>query len=97
MYFYRGSAIRMRTEISEVSSEIEASYSVQFQERDTRKRRWEQIDDDFSAGWVSIRTRSIERVMLYSRNVSLRKKIGTFSRELTQESHWCWLDKFCST
>ena len=61
----------MRTEISEVSSDIEASYSVQFQERDTRKRRWEQIDDDFSAGWVSIRTRSIERVMRSSPEVPL--------------------------
>ena len=29
-------------------SKVEAGYSVQIQERDTRKKRWEQLDDDFS-------------------------------------------------
>lgn len=39
---------RIRTKISEVGSKVEAGYSVQIQERDTRKKRWEQLDDDFS-------------------------------------------------
>jgi type I restriction enzyme R subunit len=39
---------RIRTEITEAGSKVEAGYSVQIQERDTRKKRWEQLDDDFS-------------------------------------------------
>ena len=39
---------RIRTKITESGSKVEAGYSVQIQERDTRKRRWEQLDDDFS-------------------------------------------------
>jgi type I restriction enzyme, R subunit len=39
---------RIRTRISEAGSKVEAGYSVQIQERDTRKKRWEQLDDDFS-------------------------------------------------
>ncbi|WP_018953374.1 DEAD/DEAH box helicase family protein [Thioalkalivibrio sulfidiphilus] len=39
---------RIRTAISEQGSSVEAGYSVQIQERDTRKKRWEQLDDDFS-------------------------------------------------
>ncbi len=39
---------RIRTAISEQGSKVEAGYSVQIQERDTRKKRWEQLDDDFS-------------------------------------------------
>ncbi len=39
---------RIRTQISEAGSKVEAGYSVQIQERDTRKKRWEQLDDDFS-------------------------------------------------
>jgi type I restriction enzyme R subunit len=39
---------RIRTKISEAGSKVEAGYSVQIQERDTRKKRWEQLDDDFS-------------------------------------------------
>ncbi len=39
---------RIRTEITEAGSRVEAGYSVQIQERDTRKKRWEQLDDDFS-------------------------------------------------
>jgi len=38
---------RIRTEITEVGSKVEAGYSVQIQERDTRKKRWEELDDDF--------------------------------------------------
>jgi len=38
---------RIRTEITEAGSKIEAGYSVQIQERDTRKKRWEELDDDF--------------------------------------------------
>jgi type I restriction enzyme R subunit len=38
---------RIRTRISEAGSKVEAGYSVQIQERDTRKKRWEQLDDDF--------------------------------------------------
>ncbi len=39
---------RIRTRITQAGSEVEAGYSVQIQERDTRKKRWEQLDDDFS-------------------------------------------------
>jgi type I restriction enzyme R subunit len=39
---------RIRTQITEAGSKVEAGYSVQIQERDTRKKRWEQLDDDFS-------------------------------------------------
>ena len=39
---------RIRTKISEAGSKVEAGYSVQIQERDTRQKRWEQLDDDFS-------------------------------------------------
>ncbi len=39
---------RIRTEITEAGSEVKAGYSVQIQERETRKKRWEQLDDDFS-------------------------------------------------
>ena len=39
---------RIRTKISAAGSKVEAGYSVQIQERDTRKKRWEQLDDDFS-------------------------------------------------
>jgi type I restriction enzyme R subunit len=39
---------RIRTQITEAGSKVEAGYSVQIQERDTRKKRWEQLDDDFA-------------------------------------------------
>ena len=39
---------RIRTRITEAGSKVEAGYSVQVQERDTRKKRWEQLDDDFA-------------------------------------------------
>ena len=39
---------RIRTKISEAGSKVEAGYAVQIQERDTRKKRWEQLDDDFA-------------------------------------------------
>ncbi len=39
---------RIRTRISAAGSKVEAGYSVQIQARDTRKKRWEQLDDDFS-------------------------------------------------
>jgi len=39
---------RIRTAITEQGSSVEAGYSVQIQERDTRKKRWEQLDDDFA-------------------------------------------------
>lgn len=39
---------RIRTKITQGGSKVEAGYSVQIQERDTRKKRWEQLDDDFS-------------------------------------------------
>ncbi|MEW6764815.1 MAG: type I restriction-modification enzyme R subunit C-terminal domain-containing protein [Pseudomonadota bacterium] len=39
---------RIRTAISEQGSKVEAGYSVQIQERETRKKRWEQLDDDFA-------------------------------------------------
>ncbi|WP_079417945.1 type I restriction-modification enzyme R subunit C-terminal domain-containing protein [Thiomonas intermedia] len=39
---------RIRTAITEQGSKVEAGYSVQIQERETRKKRWEQLDDDFA-------------------------------------------------
>ena len=39
---------RIRTKITDAGSRVEAGYSVQFQERETRKKRWEQLDDDFA-------------------------------------------------
>ena len=39
---------RIRTKISEAGSRVEAGYSLQMQERETRKKRWEQLDDDFA-------------------------------------------------
>ena len=37
---------RIRTQIGEVGSTVEAGYYVEKQERDTRARRWEQLDED---------------------------------------------------
>lgn len=37
---------RIKTEITEQGSKVDAGYSVQRQEKDTRKRRWEQLDED---------------------------------------------------
>ncbi len=39
---------RIKTRITEQGSKVEAGYSVQIQERETRSRRWEQLDDDFA-------------------------------------------------
>ncbi|MDN5863935.1 MAG: DEAD/DEAH box helicase family protein [Gammaproteobacteria bacterium] len=39
---------RIRSRITEEGSKVESGYSVQIQERSTRKKRWEQLDDDFS-------------------------------------------------
>jgi len=39
---------RIRTRITQAGSGVEAGYWVQIQERDTRRKRWEQLDDDFS-------------------------------------------------
>jgi len=39
---------RIRTAITEAGSKVEAGYSVQVQERETRRKRWEQLDDDFA-------------------------------------------------
>ena len=39
---------RIRTAITEQGSRVEAGYSVQIQERETRRKRWEQLDDDFA-------------------------------------------------
>ena len=39
---------RIRTAITEQGGKVEAGYSVQIQERETRKKRWEQLDDDFA-------------------------------------------------
>ncbi|MBI5618588.1 MAG: DEAD/DEAH box helicase family protein [Gammaproteobacteria bacterium] len=39
---------RIRTRITEAGSKVEAGYVVQIQERDTRRKRWEELDDDFS-------------------------------------------------
>ncbi len=38
---------RIRTAISEAGSTVEAGYSVQVQDRDTREKRWKTLDDDF--------------------------------------------------
>ena len=38
---------RIRTQITEAGSKVESGYAVQIMERDTRKKRWEQLDDDF--------------------------------------------------
>lgn len=37
---------RIKTEITQQGSKVDAGYSVQRQEKDTRKRRWEQLDED---------------------------------------------------
>ena len=37
---------RVRTEITEGGSAVPAGFVTEFRDRDTRKRRWEQIDDD---------------------------------------------------
>jgi len=39
---------RIRTKISEQGSKVESGYSVQIQERDSRKKRWEELDEDFA-------------------------------------------------
>ena len=39
---------RIRTAISEAGSKVEAGFYVEKRERDTRKTRWEQLEDDFS-------------------------------------------------
>jgi len=39
---------RIRTAISEQGSKVESGYAVQVMERDTRKKRWEQLDDEFA-------------------------------------------------
>jgi type I restriction enzyme R subunit len=39
---------RIRTKITEQGSTVEARQMLQFRERETRKRRWEKLDDDFS-------------------------------------------------
>jgi len=39
---------RIKTAITEQGSEVEAGYYVDKRDRDTRKVRWEQLDDDFS-------------------------------------------------
>ena len=39
---------RIRTRITEAGSKVESGFAVQIMERDTRKKRWEQLDDDFS-------------------------------------------------
>jgi type I restriction enzyme R subunit len=39
---------RIRTQITASGSKVDAGYSVQIQARDTRQKRWEQLDDDFS-------------------------------------------------
>ncbi|RMF38304.1 MAG: type III restriction endonuclease subunit R, partial [Planctomycetota bacterium] len=38
---------RIRTAITEKGSKVESGYAVQIMERDTRRKRWEQLDDDF--------------------------------------------------
>jgi len=38
---------RIRTEISEQGSKVDAGHYVEKRERDTRKTRWEELDDDF--------------------------------------------------
>ncbi|MEW6313319.1 MAG: type I restriction-modification enzyme R subunit C-terminal domain-containing protein [Pseudomonadota bacterium] len=39
---------RIRTAITEQGAKVESGYAVQIMERDTRKKRWEQLDDDFA-------------------------------------------------
>jgi type I restriction enzyme R subunit len=39
---------RIRTRITEAGSKVESGYSVQIQERDSRKKRWEELDEDFA-------------------------------------------------
>jgi type I restriction enzyme R subunit len=39
---------RIRTQITAGGSKVDAGYSVQIQARDTRQKRWEQLDDDFT-------------------------------------------------
>lgn len=39
---------RIRTAISEAGSKVEAGYSVQILERETRNKRWQELDEDFS-------------------------------------------------
>ncbi|MDE2124025.1 MAG: DEAD/DEAH box helicase family protein, partial [Betaproteobacteria bacterium] len=39
---------RIRTAITEQGSKVESGYAVQVMERETRKKRWEQLDDDFA-------------------------------------------------
>ncbi|HEX8978644.1 MAG TPA: type I restriction-modification enzyme R subunit C-terminal domain-containing protein [Parasulfuritortus sp.] len=39
---------RIRTAITEQGGKVESGFAVQVMERDTRKKRWEQLDDDFA-------------------------------------------------
>lgn len=39
---------RIRTQITQAGSKVESGYAIQIQERDTRKKRWQELDDDFS-------------------------------------------------
>src|SRR5439155_12538608 len=39
---------RIRTAITQAGSKVEAGYYVEKRERETRKTRWEQLDDDFA-------------------------------------------------
>jgi type I restriction enzyme R subunit len=39
---------RIRTQITEAGSKVEAGFFVQMQERETRAKRWEQLDEDLS-------------------------------------------------
>jgi type I restriction enzyme R subunit len=39
---------RIRTQITEVGSKVEAGYYVELQERETRAKRWEQLDEDLT-------------------------------------------------
>lgn len=39
---------RIRTAITEQGSKVESGYAVQVMARDTRKKRWERLDDDFA-------------------------------------------------
>ncbi|MDR4493123.1 MAG: DEAD/DEAH box helicase family protein [Nitrospirales bacterium] len=39
---------RIRTAISEAGSKVDAGFYVEKRERETRKTRWEQLDDDFA-------------------------------------------------
>jgi type I restriction enzyme R subunit len=38
---------RIKTEVTEAGSKVEAGYSVGYRDRATRKTRWEQLDEDF--------------------------------------------------